>query len=774
MAQLQRLTINDTGNLTLPVGTTVQRPNNTVVVQSFTAVGTTSWTAPAGVSSVEVLVVAGGGGGASRHGGGGGAGGLIYRSNYPVTSGSSYTVTVGGGGAGAASGSSTIGTNGGNSVFDSLTAIGGGYGSSDSISGGSGGSGGGGRGNSNTPGGSAIQGQGFPGGRGTTQSPIIGGGGGGAGGPGSPGGAGPGNGGNGLLFSITGTPVWYAGGGGGGASLGAAGGLGGGDGNLIAAVDSATAGPPNTGGGGGAGGHNDGTNWTGKAGGSGIVVLRYSRSSENTDPVSQTRYNSISNSIEFYGKTNSWITNPTDQDLLNQGLILNFDASKYVSGSIWKDISGNNFDGSIVGSPAHSTNNQGYFTFNSSSQRVVIPNNSTLQGMTRQVTINAWAYINSYTDFDTIFWKSNNGNSGNQASYGLSLATGRLPRFTAANTECIGTRPLQLNEWVNLTGVFDNGQITLYVNGEIAAEQVGPITITTSAEEMAIGDRRFNNASIHPFNGRIAICQLYHRALSDSEIKQIYQSYFPRFEVKSPAVDKTKIVVRGLMMNIDAGNRSSVSGINDSIVYETSKGNHGNLVNGGIWTPDRRDRGSIYFDETARAHISMRNPSNGIRIDSEMTYELWFRPTSYAGRTRFYLFDLRGDGSTPNNISYFLYDIISGTTVRYTVLGGSANETLSSNVDQPLNIWHHAMAVKTAQNWRIFLNGVRIANSDNAGTAPFSVNTAYRIATYSSATPFSAEFYFAGYIAAARIYEVALTDSEIIQNYRAFRTRYGN
>ena len=74
------LTINDTGNLTLPNGTSSNRPSlysstaiqwtNTgsqaysVISGSGGTVSNTSWTCPTGVTSIEVLVVAGGGSGA--------------------------------------------------------------------------------------------------------------------------------------------------------------------------------------------------------------------------------------------------------------------------------------------------------------------------------------------------------------------------------------------------------------------------------------------------------------------------------------------------------------------------------------------------------------------------------------------------------------------------------------------------------------------------------------------------------------------------------------
>src|SRR6056300_874947 len=64
-----------------------------LVSESFTSSGTFS--VPAGITSVDVLVVGGGGGGGTQHGSGGGAGGLIFMPNYPVTASGTLTVTVG-------------------------------------------------------------------------------------------------------------------------------------------------------------------------------------------------------------------------------------------------------------------------------------------------------------------------------------------------------------------------------------------------------------------------------------------------------------------------------------------------------------------------------------------------------------------------------------------------------------------------------------------------------------------------------------------------------
>lgn len=229
--------------------------------------------------TASYLAVAGGGGGGFPAGGGGGAGGLLT-STASLTVGTVYTITVGAGGNGGLVATSTLPTNGSNSVISStgltVTAVGGGYGGSGGIStgvGASGGSGGGAGNNGGSASGAAgTSGQGFAGGNNIGAVPYPTGGGGGASAVGAnAAGSASGAGGAGTASSITGTSVTYAGGGGGagtaqGASAGAGGAGGGGAGG-----GAGTAGTVNTGGGGG-GASNAGA-FNGGNGGSGIVIL---------------------------------------------------------------------------------------------------------------------------------------------------------------------------------------------------------------------------------------------------------------------------------------------------------------------------------------------------------------------------------------------------------------------------------------------------------------------------------------------------------------------
>ena len=225
-------------------------------IHTFTSSGT--FTNTINNLNVEYLVVAGGGGGGAKRGGGGGAGGMRTGSLTLSTGGK--TVTVGSGGSRSGGGFSS-GNSGNSSTFDSITSNGGGRGGSRN-NGGNGGSGGGnGRsdGAGGTSGGSGTSGQGNNGGgHGGNHGGSGGGGKNGSGGGG--GGGGRGSAGN---SSISGSSVSYAEGGQGGTTYGA-GGYSGGSGQNR---------PANTGH--GADGGDDSPGYTGGAGGSGIVIVRY-------------------------------------------------------------------------------------------------------------------------------------------------------------------------------------------------------------------------------------------------------------------------------------------------------------------------------------------------------------------------------------------------------------------------------------------------------------------------------------------------------------------
>lgn len=109
-------------------------PNTLLTITSF--ISSNTWVAPAGVTSVEYLVVGGGGGGGGAYdtgSAGGGGGGLVLYGTLSVVPGETYSIVVGAGGTGGTADRTVSpfeesGADGGDSSFHAIVAFGGGGG----------------------------------------------------------------------------------------------------------------------------------------------------------------------------------------------------------------------------------------------------------------------------------------------------------------------------------------------------------------------------------------------------------------------------------------------------------------------------------------------------------------------------------------------------------------------------------------------------------------------------------------------------------------------
>jgi hypothetical protein len=496
---------------------------------------------------VEVLVVAGGGGGGMDMGGGGGGGGVIYNSAYQITSATAITVTVGNGGVGAPAGGTngqpsyhqfTISaTAGANSVFGSLTAVGGGYGAS-SYYGytpnygypGNGGSGGGPSGYSDggyRNGGTGTAGQGFDGGRGGPQ--YYSGGGGGAGGKGVDSTNQP-SGGPGILYSILGTG-YYWGGGGGGASYsstpGGNGGIGGGGGGAVGTTTGGAGynngqagggGTPNnqtntpggdaganTGGGGGGGSHYN-LNNKGGNGGSGIVIVRYPGLPAAT------------------GGTITYVNGYTIHTFTTSGTFTPY---------LINDITGNGFNGTLEnGVGFNSYQNGGGLIFDGSDDRIPVAssNNFGNYSWSSGITVMVAYYIDNILDFQGVFRAllgvTGANRSFNYYLYGPNANSGLLMYHFSTNygSGLSGNVPISNNSWYIAT-FTSNGTTGTYYHNNIAIATQG---MSTQSYTTAGGLQYFGAADNY-WKGKIGYWLIYNRALSVSEITQNYNATKARF-----------------------------------------------------------------------------------------------------------------------------------------------------------------------------------------------------------------------------------------------------
>jgi hypothetical protein len=463
---------------------------------------------------VEVLVVAGGGGGAPyAAGGGGGAGGVIYNSAYQLSSAAAITVTVGAGGNGGVTGVSAP-TQGSNSVFGSLTSVGGGrggggWGADPGGNGGSGGGGGGYDGSGGTftvAGGTGTAGQGNNGGLGRGISPNRGAAGGG-GGAGQVGGDSTtnsgGNGGNGSPFSISGTSTYYGGGGGGGdygSANGGQGGLGGG-GNVSGGNGSGIPGYPgtaNTGGGGGGSRSATSDSWNGGNGGSGIVIVRYPGLPAST------------------GGTITY---------LNGYTIHTFTTSGTFTPYLWNDITGNGNNGTLVnGVGFNSYQSGGYLSFDGVDDRVIITPPTTYS----EYTIYFFCkWISSVGFSERLFGCDAFGTYTIFNPYDVGFHYNPLGGVPSSVVLASGVN-VGFGAWcqVAVTVSTAGSNVVIYVNG-IARNSWSVLPAANLSANIFVGAQ---NSSLFA-NCQFGNFQLYNRALSAAEITQNFNAQRNRFGI---------------------------------------------------------------------------------------------------------------------------------------------------------------------------------------------------------------------------------------------------
>jgi hypothetical protein len=473
-------------------------------------------------------------------GGGGGGGGVIYNSSYAVTQGTAVTVTVGNGGTGAPAAGTNgqsgghqyniSATQGGNSVFGSITSIGGGYGGSSYFQygpnngyGGNGGSGGGASGYSdgNTGrNGTGSSGQGFNGG--TSSGPYYSGGGGGAGGAGSSGPNIP-NGGPGVLYSTI-SPYYFGGGGGGSAysvSPGGNGGIGGGGGGAVGITTGGAGlnngspgggGSPNaqtntpggdaganTGGGGGGGSHYNSNNKGGN-GGSGIVIVRYSGPQKAT------------------GGTITTVAGYTIHTFTSSGT--------FTPTSIWYDTTPNGNNGTVVNNPTFSAANGGSLIFNGSNNVVNATTSIINKVNGQEITVACWIKPSRTSGQYSMFCTNRSNDTATYSWMFYQHASDGAIAFHGVAQNKSSYIPA-INQWINVVNTVTAGGVsTLYINGASNFTVSGFTYGNATPSRLGIGA---DPGGQEPFQGSIAQVLIFNKALTASEVLQNYNSTKSRF-----------------------------------------------------------------------------------------------------------------------------------------------------------------------------------------------------------------------------------------------------
>ena len=239
------------------------------------------------------------------------------------------------------------------------------------------------------------------------------------------------------------------------------------------------------------------------------------------------------------------------------------------------------------------------------------------------------------------------------------------------------------------------------------------------------------------------------------------------------SIGGSNVVKSGLVLSLDAANaRSYVSG---STTWRDLSGNsnNGTLTNGPTFTS--ANGGGIVFDGTDDYIITALNVTPTLNITSQITLETWLLSTSLANSSH-------GDGimskgfSSDFNSGVYETLFTQGSGVNAPVfrirIGASTPTYNPTNIPINLNQIYHFVSTYNGSIMRIYINGIEsgtgVSTSGNieTNTEQLAIGVRY---THRGGP---ADSFFSGNIYSNRIYNRALTATEIAQNFNATKGRF--
>jgi len=246
---------------------------------------------------------------------------------------------------------------------------------------------------------------------------------------------------------------------------------------------------------------------------------------------------SASSAIGIWGLQNVELANRLNiwpAQIVTSGLVLFLDASNIDSypgtGTTWKDLSGNNNNGTLTNGPTFSSANGGSIVFDGTNDNVKLGNASTFLP-TSAITMNCWAKTNVTGVYKKLFVTVTAG-GGPANTTGIYWSLGSSPYLyyvgVITNNGTVGvlsTATISTSLYTNFCFTYDGSTIKLYLNASLLGSAAHTGTINNSGIGRISGYDN-NNES---WNGNISTFSIYNRALTATEVLQNYNSTKSRF-----------------------------------------------------------------------------------------------------------------------------------------------------------------------------------------------------------------------------------------------------
>lgn len=225
----------------------------------------------------------------------------------------------------------------------------------------------------------------------------------------------------------------------------------------------------------------------------------------------------------------------------------------------------------------------------------------------------------------------------------------------------------------------------------------------------------------------------------------------------------------GLLLCLDSRNPRSYPGSGTTWFDISGNNNHGTLTSGPVFTSN-----GFSFDGVDD-YVSVPNlPS----LTSQYTLAAWVRLSSIRNyNTLFY----RGN-STSGDIEFYSSTANQSITLAHNRSNGgslfyAANNISSSNIGSwgafPTNTFAHYVLTYQSNSWRLYRDGVQIGNTIYSVLNALYTNSTWRIGGTPNTTTFTTTNEWAGIIDNTRIYNRAISATEVQQLFQAQKERYG-
>jgi len=202
------------------------------------------------------------------------------------------------------------------------------------------------------------------------------------------------------------------------------------------------------------------------------------------------------------------------------GTVDNFIMTKVLAGDqTANDNHGTLYEGTNI-------RNQGYY-FDGTDDSIGITDLNSVS-FERSITINAWVKQDSSTNKVVIGRGQISG--GSVRDYGIEIWNNHF-QFSREEDDdddfvCAGTTAVTPGTWYHVVGIDDGTNFYIYVNGQLdrgaACSFPGFVATTESNMDLKIGTQSSSYNGIPFFNGSIADARIYDRALSSTEVTNLY------------------------------------------------------------------------------------------------------------------------------------------------------------------------------------------------------------------------------------------------------------